>query len=91
MISMTFGEMPTRDQFDSQFQRFEDQNGIDLFRFGDDKRLGNCSLTRNELWAELEKVHAEYSTLLADDGEDDPEDVGQWLSCVLEVLGFEWI
>lgn len=88
MVTMTFGVMPTREQFDAGFDQavVEASSGTmasGLFSFGSDKRVGNCALNQEELWAEITKAHAEY-----DAGD---EASGDWCSAVLGCLGFEWV
>jgi hypothetical protein len=79
MVSMTYGVMPPREDFDAAF----DREVPNRFRFGNDPRVGNCELTADELWSELESAKGEH-----DDGDDE---AGDWASCVLYTLGFEWI
>jgi hypothetical protein len=76
MKSMSYGVMPTREEFDAAFEK----STPDGFSFGNDKRVGNCILTADELWAELEKAHAEGI-----------DHAWTWASDVLLCLGFEWI
>lgn len=95
-LTLTFGEMPTREQFDRAWDRAmsdEDNPPVDgvHFHFGNDERLGDAALTREELWAELTKASDEYQALLADDSITDPERVGDWVSRVLYCLGIEWV
>ncbi len=94
-LTLTRGEMPTREQFDAQWDantpRRKD-DGQEGFAFGNDKRLGCCVLSRDELWAELQKAIAEYGRFLDGvAGDPDPEITGNWISCVLETLHIEWI
>ena len=84
----TYGEMPTREQYD---MLFDDCVGDGLFPFLNDPRVGSCLLSASELWKELEKAHKEYTGLLESDSKKDPEVVGNWLSTVLSVLGVEWV
>ena len=79
-LSLTFGEMPSREQFDAAWdetaarEREESPGGLGVrtgtFGFGRDPRMGDCRLTRDELWDELVKAHGEYVQ------EDGPEDAG---------------
>lgn len=90
MLSMTFGKMPTREQYDAAWDKtFEDADSSDnFFSFGNDKRVGNCDLTQDELWDELNKAYQEY---LKTDYFDFFEGPGVWISSVLSCLGIEWI
>ena len=93
-LTLTYGEMPSREQFDEAWDIAIEENPearSSTFGFGNDKRLGNCQLTNNELWDEILKAHDEYNTLLNGDTEQDPEVVGDWLSTVLSCLGIEWV
>jgi len=96
-VSMTYGVMPTREQFDAACDEPDPECGPNGsiaatgFRFGNDKRVGDATLSPDELWNELQRAHAEYEGLLASDWDVDPEVVGSWISDVLGCLGFEWI
>jgi hypothetical protein len=94
-VSMTFGTMPAREQFDAACAAVDEDDGRsveqDGFGFGNDPRLGTCRLTADELWGELQKAHAEFECR---DGADDPaktDAVGDWISSVLSCLGIEWV
>ncbi len=100
-LTLTHGVMPTREQFDraweltAQDEMERDPGGLGVqtgtFAFGNDPRLGNCRLSQDELWKELQKAHKEYESASAGDGEDDPEIVGDWVGTVLYCLGIEWV
>lgn len=99
MLSMTYGHMPTRQQFDRAWdetvsrERKEGHRGgvqTGYFAFGRDPRLGDCRLTQDELWAELQKAAKEYEEGLQSDSED-PEPTGDWISSVLYCLSIEWV
>lgn len=96
--SMTFGTMPSREDFDAACADHDPEDPPEAcvanlgFRFGNDPRLGNDTLTPDELWKELQKAFAEYQAV--DGSSDDggaPERAGDWCSSVLGQLGFEWI
>lgn len=91
MISMTYGVLPTFEQYDAEWDRLDKEGELrgGLFHFGNDSRVGNCALDKFQLWKEIEKAHKKYEELL--DPDEDPESVGNWLSCVLGCLGFEWV
>ncbi len=79
--SMTYGVMPSREEFSEAF-------GDEVyFSFGNDPRVGTVKLTEDELWEELQKALAEFEE------SDYPysEEAGHWVSTVLDVLGFEWV
>jgi hypothetical protein len=84
MQSMTYGILPTEEEFRAAYDATELRDG--LFHFGNDKRLGNCALNCTDLWTEVCKAHEEYSNDMSEFDE-----TGDWLSCVLDCLGFEWI
>lgn len=84
MITSTYGVMPSREAFELAFQR-ECPNGSR--EFGNDKRVGSCSLSCDELFAELEKAHEEWEGTL--DGNNEAS--GDWCSSILESFGFEWV
>jgi hypothetical protein len=90
--SMTYGVMPSREEFDEACSLVDPDNGRsvdgDGFRFGNDPRVGDCTLSSDELWDELVKAHGEYES----DGESPLGDrAGDWCSSVLGCLGFEWV
>lgn len=94
MHSMTYGELPTEEQYDAAWDRLLEEGELrgDVFHFGNDPRMGTCALTQSELWKEIQRVKEEYeSKLTGDDCEEDPEVCGGWLSNVLFCLGFEWV
>lgn len=86
--TMTWGVMPSREEFDEAWDAQCDER----FAFGNDPRLGTCALSQDELWEELLKAHAESQAV--DGSSDDggaPERAGDWCSAVLYCLGFEWV
>lgn len=89
MITMTYGVMPSREQFDAACLEVEDGDPPQAcvadqgFPFENDKRVGSDRLTPDELWAELGRAKSEY-----DAGD---EASGDWCSGVLGCLGFEWV
>lgn len=98
--SMTYGVMPTREEFDAACLEHDPEDPPEAciayhgFHFGNDPRVGNETLTPDELWAELQKARAEYEVLLQADlaeGDEAEGRVGDWISSVLSCLGFEWI
>jgi len=86
MKVMTYGNLPTREVFDRQFAELVSDGE---FRFGNDKRVGTCALSPDELWAEIQKAHAEWDGPQAD--ADKQDEAGEWCSTVLECLGIEWV
>lgn len=94
MRSMTYGTMPSRPAFDRAFDR-ECPDGT--FSFGNDERFGTCSVGADALWDELTVALGEFESDATTDehGEGNPnvdgDKAGDWCSCVLSCLGFEWI
>lgn len=102
--TLNYGEMPNRHLFS---QAFEARCPEGAFAFGNDPYVGNDTLTESQLWRELETQHAtweagEHATdcPAASGGREctnngsqrcPGEAAGDWCSCVLGVLGFEWI
>ena len=78
--SMTYGVLPDLRDFNHNFN-VGCPDG--MFSFGNDKRVGSVELTRRELWVELRKAVKEFNR--------GKESAGDWASCVLSVLGFEWV
>jgi len=93
MISMTYGELPTFEQYDAAWDELEAEGELrgGKFHFGNDKRIGTDALNKFELWEEIQKANKEYGELLEGDTDQDPELIGDWLSSVLSCLGFEWV
>lgn len=90
MLTMDFGTMPTREQYDRAWEEaMSSDDAVDgvHFHFGNDERVGNDELTQDELWAELQSALRDYQ------GEDleTAERAGEWISCVLGCLGVEWV
>lgn len=89
---MTFGTMPSREQYDAAWDAVEAVATADgfrpphMFHFGNDPRMGSLGMTRDELWAELVRAHAEY-----DVPGPGAEEAGEWCSDVLGRLGIEWV
>lgn len=99
---MTYGVLPTREEFDAAFEANCGGHYGDAFAFGNDSRVGTCELTCSELWAELTKAQGEWRECTPACECDEPrvesgdhkgcwEAAGQWCSDVLGVLGFEWV
>lgn len=96
--SMTYGVLPTREQFDEAFDR-ECPEGT--FSFGNDERFGNDEVSERALWNELTVALGEFEDGEHNDecggdgqhcnGECPGDRAGSWCSAVLGVLGFEWI
>ncbi len=82
MKTVTYGVMPTREEFDAAYEVASTDDGHG-FRFRNDKRIGNGELTCSELWDELVKAHAEF--------EAGDEEAGDWCSAVLGCLDWEWV
>jgi hypothetical protein len=89
LYTRTFGVMPTREEFDRCWQ--QTMNSETTFSFGNDSRVGNCELTQEELWKELLQAKEDWDLLEEDETSPSPSETGDWLSCVLGVLGFEWV
>lgn len=86
MKACTYGTMPTRSEFNQLWDATMGE--ATSFRFGNDRRVGNESLTQSELWNELNKAYREGEYILLGDDEHHP---WCWCSSVLYILGLEWI
>lgn len=82
-MSLTYGELPTEEQFKNAYHLAAEGSEHDGFTFHNDSRVGNGCLTRAELWNELQAACEEFL------GGDDQ--AGEWCSCVLSVLDIEWV
>ena len=85
--SMTYGVMPSLEDFDAACAEPDEECGKSVddlgFAFGNDERIGTDTLTGTELWNELQKAQAEF--------EAGDEKAGDWCSAVLGCFGFEWV
>jgi hypothetical protein len=101
---LSYGMLPTEDQFDTAWDRTFEESATNLFRFGNDKRVGNVELSRTETWNELQKAVSEFEGGLLNDDQALVDDertteeiertgdaAGEWVSGVLGILGFEWV
>lgn len=86
-IRLTYGHLPTREQFDQQWNAVMESKTE--YRFGNDYRMGDDELTQNELWRELLRASVEYHEV--DPMLDDSERAGDWISAVLYTLLIEWV
>jgi len=88
--SMSYGVMPSKDDFEAAFEA-KCPNG--KFAFGNDKIVGTDKLTCTQLWDELQKQRNRWENFPDDEDDDGSkgDQAGDWCSCVLSVLGFEWI
>lgn len=98
MIGLTYGVLPTREQFSAAFDR-ECPEGyrISLSRSDsracDGFRLGDGTWAEEELWAAVVEI------VTCEDDSDDSDDQNQvevpqaldLVSAIMETLGFEWI
>ena len=81
-LSYTYGIMPPRADFED---RYEDVCPDGTFKVGNDPLYGNHTfMGSTELWDAVTEAVEKH------DNEGD-EESGDWASCVLSVLGFEWI
>ena len=79
----SYGILPTLTEFKLLCLIPDDDGHVvtrDGFKFGNCKRVGDCTLQAHELYKELQ-LATEEST----------EESLDWASCVLQVLGWEWI
>ena len=85
--SMTYGLMPSREEFDTACAEPDSECGKSVddvgFSFGNDERIGTDALTSGELLEELQTAREEW--------EEGDEKAGDWCSAVLGCLGFEWV
>lgn len=102
--SVSYGTLPSRDLFSVLFDAACPDG---RFSFGNHPYVGNDELTESQLWRELQAQYATWeqgehaaecpaasggSECTNNGGQDCPgEAAGDWCSCVLGVLGFEWI
>lgn len=87
MISMTYGILPSEDDFRKAFEVLEPEMRDGKFHFGNDKRVGTCAMTCSELWLEVQKAFTEFES----DPTWEENGPGDWVSAVLYCLDFEWI
>ena len=80
--SLTYGQLPTFIDF---LRAWKDEIGSNVARmqFRNDEVFGNGEFDAAIVWRALEKQRDLWCV--------GNENAGAWCSCVLEVLGFEWI
>ncbi len=96
--SMSYGVMPYLSDFMRAFDAYCPDGG---FEFGNDEYVGTDTLNAAQLMNQLRKQLAtheagEHREGCPGDGSCNGdgcpcEDAGSWCSCVLSILGFEWI
>lgn len=89
MIRLNYGQLPTEEQFREAFETVCAKTG--RFEFGNDPRVGTCDLSADRLWRELKEAASEFNSGAFEGEHGDAGDPGDWCSCVLSVLGFEWV
>ena len=80
MKSITYGKLPTRQAFQKAFHK-ECPSG--RFAFRNDPYVGTDKLSESQLWDEMKSAVKAWR--------QGDEEIGDWASCVLSVLGFEWV
>ena len=94
LMTKTSGVMPTREEFDRLWTTKLAAGNLrdNKFHFGNDKRMGNCALTRDEFWTEINKAYKEaYEDPTTESDSKVTESTSDWLSSVLGCLGLEWV
>lgn len=82
--SMTYGVLPDRKAFSNAFEEKCHPKGT--FSIRNCPMMGNCNLTEYQLWVQVKVAAHAWNN-----GLEDSEEWGDWASCILNVLGFEWI
>jgi hypothetical protein len=99
-MHLTYGVLPTREQFEDAFEGDLGSDGV--YQIRNCKRVGNSNFTCAELWAELNDAVNESQAGTcegewADDNRSyeqiqaDEDAAGDWASAVLQTLGIEWV
>ena len=99
MTAMTYGTLPTRAEFDEAFERecpdgYHMQLGETDSRAVDGFRLGDGTLTADQLWAGVTEIVAYLPAGMSD---DDPAELAKQdaamdlVSGIMASLGFEWV
>jgi hypothetical protein len=96
LAAMTYGVLPTQEEFNEAFEACVDGRYSISFGYSDSQaldgfKLGDGEYTATELWdAITEIVNSEHDpiTVSEDDRKNAAMDV---VSCILDTLGFEWI
>lgn len=79
-LTITFGNMPERELFSAQFEEVCPEG----FSFSNCKRASAGRMTERELWMAVKSAVRAW-----EDRAD--EEAASWASCVLCVLGIEWV
>ena len=89
MISLTYGVLPSREAFGAAFDAVCSDTG--LFEIRNCRRVGSRDFSATELWTELNEAVREFEESPDSDAATSDDGPRSWASCVLSVLGFEWI
>lgn len=81
-LSLSYGQMPTRDQFDRMFARQCGEDG--RYLISNDKGGRDGDYTASQLWKLLQVEVSEFNNNEGDEN-------GDFVSAVLSTLGIEWI
>ncbi len=79
---MTYGVMPTRDEFDDAFDKKCGAGGT--YKISNDRGGRDGDWDNRLLWHLLHEQMVAYN-------EEENEEAGDFVSAVLSTLGFEWI
>lgn len=96
MQSMTYGNLPTREQFDVAFDA-ECPGGFRIVLNPSDSRavdgfkLGDGCLTADQLWSAITEIVDRWRTDTGDEAGEYQDQRVDLVSSILYALGFEWI
>ncbi len=96
MKSMTYGVMPSHEDFDAAFER-ECPNGYNITLGASDSKavdgfkLGDGCWTADQLWDAVNEIVTHWATDTNDEAGDLQDTRVDLVSCILGTLGFEWI
>lgn len=93
LYTLTAGEVPTQEQYSHAWDTLKLEGELDDdFAFRNDKRIGNVTLSKWELWKEINKANKELEVALqADNGSNESDILFSWISDVLYCLHIEWV
>lgn len=84
MKTLTYGNLPTYDDFATAFESDLDLGPNTLYHIRNDPYFGSDDLTCTEIYEQLERARDDWE-------KNGSEPAGDFASAVLTTLGFEWV
>lgn len=88
-ITLTYGVLPTKEQFEEQYVKTLGSD-CNIYKVRNCKTVGNQDYTITALWGTINLFYNRAERDIRIDSIKANE-YSDWISCVLETLGIEWI